>query len=406
MSHNAVQNGLAALLQVTSREPKGPGRAAPIPIAWTSTKGLVRTENQDRVIVARSNDIVLAVLADGMGGMRDGARAASVAASAAASWCMFASPDSALDLRLLRALKYANEEVFRELHGEGGAAVVVAARQDDSWRVAHAGDTRAYHLRETDVEQLTTDDTMRGQLGQMGYAQPEGAETGLIQFIGMGPDLEPHVRGIPSGGRALLLTSDGIHSLPAPIFDWVVRHAKALQAATERLVQVSEWHGGHDNGTAVAVGLANGFSEGRRAGFVEFWVPGGEHLVVLPPSAPAEAPRTLPREAPTPVAPIPNPEPITQQRRQPPAPPASYEKVVSDTTGKARPGRKRSKSSADKKSSLTEKVPRGRDLPQLPIVTIDAGPEEDASGKDQHESRDSRSGSPVSRREGPDHKTR
>ena len=88
MSQTAVQNGLEILLQATTREPRGSGRAS-MPIAWTSAKGLVRQENQDRLIVASSSDLVFAVLADGMGGMRDGARAASVAASATASWCMF-----------------------------------------------------------------------------------------------------------------------------------------------------------------------------------------------------------------------------------------------------------------------------------------------------------------------------
>ena len=72
MSQTAVQNGLATLLQAITREPKGSGRAS-MPTAWASAKGLVRPENQDRLIVARSSDLVFAVLADGMGGMRDGA---------------------------------------------------------------------------------------------------------------------------------------------------------------------------------------------------------------------------------------------------------------------------------------------------------------------------------------------
>ena len=402
MLQTAVQNGLATLLQAITRDPEGSGRAS-MPTAWASAKGLVRSENQDRLIVARSSDLVFAVLADGMGGMRDGARAAAVAASATASWCMFSSQESALDARLHHALTFANDEVFKELRGDGGAAVVAAARRDDVWWIAHAGDARVYHLHASDVEQLTTDDTVRGQLGHLiGHARNEQFETGLLQFIGVGRDLEPHVRNVPSGGRALVLTSDGVHSLPPAIFEWVAKHAKALQAAVERFVQASEWHGGQDNATALALGLANGYGEGRQAA-VEFWVP-GEHLVVLAPSASVETPRTLPRGAPAAAVPAPSLG-VTQERREPTAPTAPDSKPAR-APRTARSRRKRSKKIAGKKDRLMEAVRRDGDLPQLPIVTIDAGPAEDASDKDERERRDSRSGGSVTSREVPGHKTR
>ena len=272
------------------------------------------------------------------------------------------------------------------------------------WWIAHAGDARVYHLRDSGVDQLTTDDTVRGQIGDLvGHARNEQFETGLLQFIGVGRDLEPHVRAVPSGGRALVLTSDGVHSLPPAIFEWVAKNAKALQAATERFVQASEWHGGQDNATALALGLANGYGEGRQAGPVEFWVP-GDHLVVFALSTSVETPGTLPREAPAAAAPAPNLE-ITQERREPPAPTAPDSKLAG-VTRTARSRRKRSKSIAGKVGQSIKVVRRGGDLPQLPIVTIDAEPAEDASDKDKRESRDSRSGGSVTSREVPGHKTR
>ena len=275
-----VEAGLSELLRTLSRDPTGSQRVSSFPIAWTSTKGQVRTENQDRVVVARSSDLALAVLADGMGGMREGSRVAEVAAGAAVAWCMFSSQSQAMDGLLSKALEYANGEVFKQFGGEGGAAVVIAARRGGAWWIAHAGDARAYHLRENELEQLTVDDTVKGQLGKLGYSHSKAPESGLLQFVGVGAELEPHVRTVPSGGRGIILTSDGIHSIPYYVFEWVVKHARQLQASTERLAQVSEWHGGHDNATAVAIGLSSGYSDPPASRFVECWVP-GEHLVLL-----------------------------------------------------------------------------------------------------------------------------
>jgi hypothetical protein len=219
---------------------------------------------------------------------------------------------------------------------------------------------------------------VKGQLGQLGHPQSEGLETGLLQFIGLGPDLEPHVRGIPSGGRALLLTSDGIHSLPAPIFEWVAKNAKALQAATERLVQASEWHGGHDNATAIALGLANGYAEGHSQEFTDFWTP-YDRLVIFRPPAAAEPPRAaepartseVPRLPPAHTTrPVVDPPPI---QSEPPHPAIAPDEKPAGASKKSRPGRKRSAETGRKRPS--SKRQQEREMPRLPIVTIDATPE-------------------------------
>ena len=88
------------LFRALSREPKGIGRAIP-PVAWASTRGLVRKENQDRLLVARSpGGLMIAIVADGMGGMRDGSQAAALSAAAVAAHCML-SQASAIDSMLV-----------------------------------------------------------------------------------------------------------------------------------------------------------------------------------------------------------------------------------------------------------------------------------------------------------------
>lgn len=269
-----------------SKEPRGAERTSSPPIAWASTRGLVRKENQDRLLVARSRTgLVVAIVADGMGGMRDGSLAARLSTAAVATHCMMA--DSPPPIMLTDALNYANQEVFKALHGDGGAALAVMASTPTGRFVAHVGDARVYHLQ-TDghLSQLTIDDTVAAQLRCLGRSpsmvgQPDGR---LLQFVGLGDGLEPHVRDVPEDGRGLLLATDGIYGVPMSVLQWVVEATKAtggLQSLTERLMAVSEWSGGHDNATVIAVSYSADKNQ-PSAEAAEFWMPGC-HLVVSTP---------------------------------------------------------------------------------------------------------------------------
>ena len=270
------------LYRALTREPKGIGRAIP-PVAWASTRGHVREENQDRLLVARSpTGLVIAIVADGMGGMRDGSRAAALSTAAVAARCMV-SQESTVDSMLVDALHFANAEIFQVLHGNGGAALAVAASSSAGRYIAHVGDARAYHVDSSGhPTQLTVDDTVAAQLQCLGKASSAEARTDsrLLQFVGVGPGLEPHVRTVPTHGRGLILATDGIYSVPTAVFDWVVKGAGHLQSLAERLMLASEWNGGHDNATVVAASFGNGTGTEGPVEEVEFWVP-GEHLVVI-----------------------------------------------------------------------------------------------------------------------------
>ncbi|QHE84900.1 hypothetical protein [Hydrogenophaga sp. BPS33] len=63
--------------------PSGVRRVAPLKAAVASDVGVVRDENQDRVAIVRGCDgagsiFVVAALADGIGGMKNGAECASL----------------------------------------------------------------------------------------------------------------------------------------------------------------------------------------------------------------------------------------------------------------------------------------------------------------------------------------
>lgn len=277
-----TSNLAAMLARALTREPsKGAGRAS-VPVAWATTRGLARKENQDRILIARaSNGLFVAILADGMGGMKEGGKAAVLAASAVGAQCV-AAPDSSPEGVLREALLVANDEVFRALQGEGGAALVVVISVAGVAYVGHAGDARAYSLPSTGaLVQLTVDDTVHAQMVHMGRAADPGSPSShhLLQFVGLGRGFEPHITRVPTDARGLLLTSDGAHSLPLPVLEWIAAGADHLQMLADRVVTASEWHGGKDNATVLAVGLQNGHVAQPEIA-AEFWLP-NDHFVVI-----------------------------------------------------------------------------------------------------------------------------
>jgi hypothetical protein len=142
------------------------------------------------------------------------------------------------------------------------------------------------------IKQLTIDDTLDAELARLGRRRESEPELhrGLVQFIGVGPDLEPHVAAVPGGSRGLVLSTDGVHSIPAPVLEWIVRGAAQLQLLPERLVTASEWHGGRDNATAIVIGLQNGVPA-EPVGAAAFWIAGDR--VTVPTTATSQVPAKL-----------------------------------------------------------------------------------------------------------------
>jgi PPM family protein phosphatase len=350
----------------------GVRRVAPIAAALATEVGEVRSENQDRIAMARGRDglgrpFAIAALADGIGGMRQGADCAALALGSLFS-CIASEAQTSVDGRLwlLRAMQQANNAVHAKLHGEGGstlAAVLVAGDGSTYW--ASVGDSRVYLVSGMKLQQLSTDDTIAGQLGR-------GAEAGfeqskLIQFIGIGKPLEAAVSRLDHHAKgAVFLTTDGVHFLDStPWFSQLIKHAADPGICVRRLVELSKWCGGPDNASAAMVTLGAAITDGIPGieGCLEVWDPFGE-LQLL-----AQMPRT-------PTAPAPASPPLSQEPAH-----SSFSKLSTDKTSlntsiaaedhavpsaqkKNRPSRK-SKSAA--KERREDKGKEKSDVPQLLI---------------------------------------
>ena len=223
------------------------------------------------------------VVADGMGGLAEGSRAARAACqqafgsfrSEAVSFnaslepgLAHLTPSLALAVQrvLVRAVEAANRRVWEQAQGRSGSTLLTAAVCDHQLLMAAAGDCRAYLLRpDGPLELLTADDNLAWEPTASGrMTSREAAEDGLTsrltRFLGRGPDLDPARYAVAlAGGERLLLCTDGLYSS----FAEEGRIASLLRGgspeeAVPRLIKGALERGGHDNITGLVVDIPRG----------------------------------------------------------------------------------------------------------------------------------------------------
>lgn len=249
-----------------------------LPVVLGTDIGLQRSENQDRVGALRINGehpLIAVAVVDGMGGMRDGGVCATLALSSF-FYALTANRNYDLRRRADVAISHANEEVFRFAKGKGGATLsAVLLGQDINPFIVNIGDSRIYAFGGgKKVERLTRDDSLAEAVGGHGRE--------LLQFVGMGEGMQPHIRPISAGIQNLALTTDGIHFVESASLEAILAHTVELKSASERLTALARWWGAPDNASSAIVGLRSlekhlGNSED---GGVQLWDPFGSLSVI------------------------------------------------------------------------------------------------------------------------------
>jgi len=235
--------------------------SAPGFVVGTAT-GSVRLENQDRALIGSFKGvrngpaIQFAALCDGMGGMLEGGRCAELAIAAFASHLVLHSTERSPQELIHEAIVHANERVFDEFRGRGGSTLSAILIIEDLGFVCHVGDSRMYVLSEEGgtFRQITRDDTVRGQLDALGVrhdaAVPDHER--LIQYVGMGRELQPQMLRLRFGRPArLLILSDGAYRPSESILDNLAKGSNTPRVLTDRLIRLATWLGGRDNATVL-----------------------------------------------------------------------------------------------------------------------------------------------------------
>ncbi|MEO7242448.1 MAG: protein phosphatase 2C domain-containing protein, partial [Variovorax sp.] len=202
-------------------------------LAWQfaalSDVGRNRSNNEDAV--AYDAELMLALLADGLGGYNGGEVASNLSLAVLrqsfVDWraAAGAAPSNRSVRRALQAgVDDANHAILAaaaadpQLHGMG-TTLVVAAFAGHSAIVGHIGDSRCYRLRERQLLALTDDHSMLRELLAAGSITPEQAEASPYRNLvtrALGVDkrieLELHEHDA-ADGDLFLLCSDGLSTM-------------------------------------------------------------------------------------------------------------------------------------------------------------------------------------------------
>ena len=133
----------------------------------------------------------------------------------------------------------------------------------------HVGDSRAYRVRDDELEQLTDDHSLVGELIRSGKLTREEADVHpqrsvITRALGTDPDVDVDTFVVDAKpGDIYLLCSDGLSGMVSDesILSIVRDNRRDLQAAAKALIAAANRGGGDDNITVVVFAV-----DGRRRG--------------------------------------------------------------------------------------------------------------------------------------------
>ena len=224
-------------------------------IAKTDT-GRQRRDNEDSAYARPP----VFVVADGMGGAQAGEVASRMAVETFQSELpVEGSPEERL-VGCARAANHSIYEVSRrqpELAGMGTTLTAVYVG-DHELSIAHVGDSRAYLFRDAELQRLTQDHSLVGELMRRGKLTEEQAaehpqRSIITRALGIDPEVEIDTWTYRArAGDVILLCSDGLTSMIGERqIATALRQQSDLDRAGERLIAEANEAGGRDNITVV-----------------------------------------------------------------------------------------------------------------------------------------------------------
>ncbi len=208
----------------------------------------------------------LFAIADGMGGARAGEVASGLAAAALQSNDVNGTGAE----RVVALMQAANRSVYerssRDAEVAGmGTTMTVALVENGGVTFGHVGDSRAYVLRDGELEQLTDDHSLVAELVRGGKLSAEEAEhhpqrSVITRALGTDPDVDVDTFTVEGHeGDVFVLCSDGLTDMVADdeIGTVLSERRESLEDAANELVRRANKAGGQDNITVVAFELTD-----------------------------------------------------------------------------------------------------------------------------------------------------
>jgi serine/threonine protein phosphatase PrpC len=261
--------------------------------------GLQRDHNEDSYAVLSEYDLF--IVADGMGGHRAGDVASRLATDSIADFFRSTAQEDATwpfhfdtslsedENRLVTGIRVANRRIYdrsirsRDCAGMGTTVVgALYSRKKNRLFVGHVGDSRAYRVRNKQIQQLTRDHSL---INDYLLAMPELTEEQraelpknvITRALGMQDSVAVDlVSDEPQLGDVYLLCSDGLSGmLTDEQILGVVAGSSDTNEICRQLIQRANEQGGEDNITALVIRFDDPASEdtGQRPTLAPIEVP-------------------------------------------------------------------------------------------------------------------------------------
>jgi len=233
-----------------------------------------RANNEDNYLI--NDELSLFVVCDGMGGHVGGEFASAIAVNTVEEVLasIEADPDSLPDRdedmvehtreKLRYAVRLAGKRIFEKASADPefkgmGTTVVVLLLDAGNVFIGHVGDSRAYRVRGSQIEQLTEDHSLVNEKIKAGLITKEEAANHrmrniITRSLGFQEDVEidTQVHAIQKGDR-YLLCSDGLSGLVTGEEIGETVRSENPQDAARALTLLACERGGDDNVTTVVV---------------------------------------------------------------------------------------------------------------------------------------------------------
>lgn len=237
-------------------------------IGFKSNAGVVRSHNEDACFVIPSHDVY--IVADGVGGNNAGEIASRTVVQGIAEYVRDVpiekcETDEAVCKYFESCLAQVNQEVYRlgiensENRGMATTVVVAYLREAVAY-IVNVGDSRAYLLREDNLQKLTEDHTYVNELLKNGVITEEEAATHvqrnvITRAVGAEPDIQSDFYRVPIQEEdILMLCSDGLYGeVEEQKLIEIFHQNETMQTTCKLLVNAAIEGGGRDNITVVCL---------------------------------------------------------------------------------------------------------------------------------------------------------
>lgn len=237
-------------------------------VFFETNKGLMRENNEDNLIVEEFDNYSLYAVADGMGGHKAGEVASSIAIEGIRNYfveCM-EMEDFKPPLFIIESINLSNDKIREEsLKNDEccgmGTTVTMAVldKKQDTIYIGNVGDSRAYLLRNDEIEQITTDHTYVHELLKDGRITAEEAKIHpkrnvITRALGSEESVHADIFEIEFyKNDILILCTDGLttHVSNDKMLDIIKEYGTS--ESVQKLIKQANDNGGTDNITIIIV---------------------------------------------------------------------------------------------------------------------------------------------------------